>query len=179
MVQLIDLFGKRAAMKVLVFFLKNPKAELSQTDIMRKTGAAKATLTKWLAFLVKEDIMRVKRIGQSNLHHLNMENPIVKQMKILINLMDLSGLRALSKKYGADIYLYGSCARGEDSEESDADILVVGRVKKDLLIGDIRAVSEKTKRNIIPMIMSPVEWSMLSKKDPAFYERVEKDKVRI
>jgi predicted nucleotidyltransferase len=179
MVQLIDMFGKKALMNILTLFLRNPKVELSQKDIMKKTGAAKASLTKWLGFLVKENMLKMKAIGKNKLYHLNMENSVAKQMKILINLMELYELKALSKKYRVDIYLYGSCARGEDYEDSDVDVLVIGRMPKEQIMKDIRKISEKTKRSIIPMILSPVDWSALSKKDPAFYERVEKDMVKI
>ena len=89
----------------------------------------------------------------------------------------LDFLLALSKKHGFEAYLYGSAARGEEVEESDLDIIIIGKVKKEELLPEIQRQSALLKKEIRIRIFTPLEWAQLSDNDKAFYERVEKDKI--
>ena len=79
----------------------------------------------------------------------------------------------MSLKDQAEVYLYGSCARGENTEESDIDILVVTNIERREITKHLK--NEKTKI----MIFTPLEYSMLYKQDKPFYERVERDEIRV
>jgi predicted nucleotidyltransferase len=179
MVQLIELVGNRNLVKIIVFFIKNPSIELSQTETIRKIKIAKATLIKWINFLLNKDIVNVKKIGNLKIYKLNRDNIIVKYLKILDNITELEKLKDLAIKYDLNIFLYGSAARGEDNEDSDIDILIIGKIKKEKIIGNISNISKKINKTIKFQIFSPLEWSKISKMDKAFYERVEKDKIQL
>lgn len=178
MVQLNEL-GNRSLIKVLIFFLRNPTSKNSYSNIRKKIKIAKATLAKYLSFLLKNDLIKVEKVGLSKLYELNRENQIVKQFKILDNILTLNEIKVLGEKYNVKIYLYGSAARGEDTEISDIDLLIIGRIDKEKIISSISNISKQTKREIKYIIFTPLEWSQLSRKDTAFYERVEKDKIRL
>lgn len=179
MVQLIRLLGNKNIVKIISFFIKNPTGEFSQTNIMKKIKIAKATLIKWLRLLTDEKILLMKRIGATNLYRLNNSSTFVKYLKILFTLSGLEPLKELSKKYNIALYIYGSCARGENVEKSDIDLLIIGKADKGSIINDVKGTSEKINREIKPQIFSKQEWSLMARKDPAFYERVEKDKVQL
>lgn len=178
MVQLIEL-GNRNMLEVLSFFIRNPSAKISYTDLRKKLKLAKATITKHLNFLLKEEIIKVERIGLNKIHQLNKENYTVKHLKILDNLLRLSDIVEVGKKYGIEIYLYGSASRGEDTEESDIDLLLIGKIKKEEILADIKKISDKLNREIKVAVFTQLEWSQISRKDAPFYERVEKDKIRL
>jgi len=76
-------------------------------------------------------------------------------------------------KYEGEIYLYGSEARGEGLEDSDLDILVIGRERA--VINKIEAIDKRVKVSFF----TPLEWAKIARDDPAFYERVERDKIRL
>ena len=178
MVQLIEL-GNRSLLEVLRFFIRNPSSKISYTALRRKIKAAKATLTKHLGFLLKGDFIRIEKIGLNKIYELNKENPIVKQLKILDTLLTLNEIKLLGKKHDIGIYLYGSASRGEDEEQSDIDLLIIGKIKKEQILPEINGISKKIGRNIKIVILAQVDWSQMSRKDAAFYERVEKDKIRL
>ena len=178
MVQLIEL-GNRSLLKVLEYFLKNPTTRISYTSLRKKIKIAKATLTKHLKFLLDNNFIKVERIGLNKLYELNRANQIIRQFKILDNLMNLNEIKELEEKYDIEVYLYGSASRGEDTETSDIDLLIIGEIDKEKIISDINNMSKKIKRAIKFVIFSPLEWSKLSRNDPSFYERVEKDKIRL
>jgi len=179
MIKLIELFGKREFVKLLFFFLEHPTKKFTQKEVKDKLRLAKATLTKWLKELESKGLVSIEKKGVSKIYALERTEGIVKQLKIMNILLKLNKLKEIAKEHNIQIYLYGSSARGEDVEDSDIDLMVIGKVKKQDLIEDINKISDEIGRNIRFEIFSPMHWSRMSRKDKAFYERVEKDKILI
>jgi len=172
-VQLFELIGSVKLARLWQFFLEKPGKEFSQTETLRQTKIAKATAVKWLRLLVQKGLLTVQVRGPTNYYKLS-ANPVNKLLKATANAASLLPLNELE----ADAYLYGSAARGEDTEDSDIDILIIGKItKKDVL--SITEPLSKQLRPIKPVIMTPIEWAKMRTSDPAFYERVEKDKIKI
>ena len=178
MVKLDELFGNKNLIKIVSFLIEND-SELSQTKIRIKIKIAKATLIKWLNYLENNNFIDTRKEGVSKLYKLNKENVILKQFKVLSNIIKIQELNNLVKKHNIKIYLYGSCARGENSLNSDVDILIIGNIKRHEIINKVEKLSEKINKKITLQIFSELEWVNLGKKDKAFYERVEKDRIEI
>ena len=174
MVKFVELFGNRSLVKLLDFFLLNDK-EHSQTQIIKKTKISKATAIKWLGKLEKEKLIKSTRIGVTKLFIINKSNVIIKQLKILKTITDLNSLNIKNVK----VYIYGSAARGENNQESDIDLMIIGKIKREDVISEMKNLSKKLKKEIRFEIFNPQEWSQMARKDPAFYERVEKDKIEL
>ena len=168
--------GRRDLMMILNHFLDNPK-EISQTNLLKKTKLSKATVIKWVSFLEKEKFLNARRIGNTKLLELT-DGPITKQFKILNALFKLRGIEKLRDK-NVEIYLYGSAARGETHEESDIDILIIGNIKRNEIIDIIDIIQKKNNIKINFQIFTHIEWSKMLKNDKAYFERVEKDKIRL
>ena len=179
MVQSNELMGNRSLAILIDFFIFNDDNEFSQIKIKNKTKLAKATLTKWLNKLEKDNFIEFKKEGVSKLYKLKKDNLIVKYLKIINTILKLKEIKLINKKYSIKIYLYGSAARGEDTKESDIDLLILGKIRKEDIIQDINNLSEKIGKKIKMEIFSLLEWSKIEKKDRAFYERVEKDKIEL
>ena len=175
MVQIYELLGNKEIMNILDFFISNSVKEFSQTDVRKYIKISKTTLIKWIHKMEKLNLLKMRKIGNSNLYKLNNEDYIVKQIKILKTLLELKPLR----KIKADAYLYGSAARGEDIEDSDIDLLFIGKINRRSIIEEIDNLSKKINKNINFKIFNKIEWLNIARKDKAFYERVEKDKIRI
>lgn len=175
MVQLFELFAKRSAIRILEFFLDNPSGEFYESEIREKSGVVKASSVKWLKTLVESNFLSKRNKGRMILYKLNSENSIIKELK---KLKLISLLAPEFKNLGVEVFLYGSSARGEDKEESDIDILVIGKQTRDI-INVISNVGKKINKKIKPSFYTQLEWSKMFRKDPAFYERVEKDKIRL
>ena len=174
MVQLNEIFGNRKTMTIIQFFIST-NAEVSQTELLKKLKIAKATGVKWLQYLVSNQILSLKKIGTTNIYKLENENSVVKELKKLNIILQLD----LLKKFDAEVYLYGSAARGDYNENSDVDLLIIGKVKRHEVIYVVDKISDSIKRDINFKIYSALEWSMLEKKDKPFYSRVEKDRIRL
>lgn len=178
MVKINELLGNKNLIKILDFLIENDE-EISQTKIRNKIKVAKATLIKWLNYLEKNNFVSIKIEGVSKLYKLNKENNILKQFKILNNIIKIQDLNLLIKKHNIKIYLYGSAARGEDSKESDIDLLIIGNVKRQDIINDIDKLGKKINKKITLDMFNDLEWANMERKDKAFYERIEKDKIEL
>ncbi len=167
-----NVFGNRICWLMLKFFLNNPSGEFYEREIQQKVAVARASVRKWLHALEQFGFISTTRRGRLKLHRLNRGNPLVKQLKILSTMSEL--LPKLEEHKGrGEIYLYGSAARGEGLEDSDLDILVIGRERE--VIGKLKAIDERIKVSFY----TPLEWAKMAREDPAFYERVERDKIRL
>ncbi|MEW5896188.1 MAG: nucleotidyltransferase domain-containing protein [Nanoarchaeota archaeon] len=176
MVQLSELMD--SSLSVLIFLADNPQ-KYTYTQLREKTELAKATLSKFLSKLQKNNLITLTKIGRNKLYQINIDNYLVRRLKILNSLAKLSFLTSLSRKHNCEFYLFGSAARGGDNTESDYDLLVLGKINKEEIIADIDKLAKKLKKEIRLQLFTASEWALMGSKDPAFYERVEKDKILI
>lgn len=176
--QLDELFGK-TPLRILLFFLSNPTGKFSQTELRKRIKLAKATATKWLKYLEDCNLVIVEKVSLIKLYRLNREITVIKYFKILYNLSIIAEIREIAYKFDCKAYLYGSAARGEDVEKSDIDILFIGKANKEQIIQEVNKLASIIKRQIKIEFFSEMEWSQMARKDPAFYERAEKDKIEI
>ena len=175
MVQLFKLLNSAVASRVLLFFLKSPTKKAYAGKILKEMEISKKSLFDSLVKLKGEGYLEATQIGRTISYSLNRNNPVVKQLKILLTLSELvPKIKHFEGK--AEAYLYGSAARGEDTESSDLDLLIISKMGKVELMHSVREMSkEKTKF----VILTPIEYARLAHSDTPFYERIEKDKIRL
>lgn len=176
MVQLIELLGNKIPLRIFQLFSNNPKESFYTEQVKKKVKIAKASVIKWIHYLEKEEILISKRIGKSINYTLNLEDSLVKQLRVLLVISELRGLKKLNE-FCDVIYLFGSSARGEYLKDSDIDLLIISNEDITKVTFGLRKI--KTNREIKPIIMTRLDYSMLSRNDPALYNRIEKDKVEL
>jgi predicted nucleotidyltransferase len=179
MVQPLEILGSEGALRILEIFLKEPGSEFSQADVCRKSGISRMTAMKWLRILREEGMLSQLSRGRAAYYKLNTGNPVMKQLKILITIAKLYGVLRKLKDEKAEFYLFGSAAMGEDTERSDIDLLVLGKVDKPAVLATIDDAGRIMKRDVKPMFLSHLDYSNISRKDRAFYDSVERSKIRI
>jgi predicted nucleotidyltransferase len=172
MVQIFELLSKKSISKVLFYFLANPSDEYYASQLQKKLKLAKNSILDALEALEKNKILNIREIGRIKQYRLNSDKPIVKQLKILQNIDKLRPTMKKLRDHELEVYLYGSCARGENKEKSDFDILILGN-KHENIAGII------SNERINPLQLTFLEYSNLVRKDKPFYERIEKDKIRL
>ena len=170
------IFGSKVPIVLLEHFMTNPSSELHLSEVERKLKLSRASLVKWLKLLVRQDVLLLTEKGNLNLYRLNIENPAVKQLRIFYSVSKL--LAHFKGMHGFELFLYGSTARGEDKEDSDIDLLVIGD-NSSALNKTADELSEKLGREIKLHYCTQLDYSKLAKDDAPFYQRVEADKIRI
>lgn len=156
--------------------------KMYQKEIIGQSALSPNTAIPLLDQLVNHGIMTENTIAGTRFYSINEENPVLKQLKILVNVSDIYEL-ARDIPGDIELYLFGSAARGEDTADSDIDLLVLANVNT----GERSKLRERIKerlagalnREVNPVIFTPIEYSNLYNKEKAFYESIEKDKVRV
>jgi len=169
-----DILIATNAQKVLQFLLSNPLEDFLENEILQATVLSKSGINYALRNLVGTDYISRHKRGKAYFYRLNRSNLIVKQLKIIGTVIHLNGLIGKLKPLCSKIILFGSSSRGEDTPDSDIDILIVSR-SKDSVIEQIK--KSKAKRVIQPIIYTNVELLEKKKTDPVFYEQVNKGLV--
>lgn len=177
MAQTIDILKSRKALEIIEFFIENQAKEFYQSEISRKLRISRNTALKWLDVLSRNNFLNVKTSGKMRYFRLNSDNVVIKQIKILLNVSKL--FEVVKTVEGVEIYLYGSVARGDEDRESDVDLLFVGKIEREKLVRIVENVKSALKKEVKPLVLTPLEYAELSRKDKVFYENIEKNKVRL
>jgi predicted nucleotidyltransferase len=182
-----DAFGAAGILKsakavgVMEFFIRNHGEEFYQLEVSERLGLSRNTAVKWLTALSGNGMLSARKSGNMTYYRLAAENVIVRQLKILLTVSKLADvLKALGAgSWGVEVYLYGSAARGEDDKGSDIDLMFVGKIGKEDLVRAVDGAKKATKKDVRPLVMDPLEYASLPRKDKAFYDSMEKNKVRL
>lgn len=167
-----DIFIVSGEQQVLNY-LANFDGWQTAKEIQKTTNLSKAAVHLALAKLFKTGLLEKDQKGKTYLYRIEFSYPLIsvlKQFKVLTNLIShlplIEKLIPLSQK----IILFGSASRGEDTQESDIDLLVITH--------NIEEVKKLTKdhfkeKKVQIIIRTPLEFTEMEKKDPVFWREIE------
>jgi predicted nucleotidyltransferase len=164
-------FEATNSLKVLAFLAKNPGQEFLSSEIQTAVSVSRAGAYLALQDLTRERLVIKEERGRFHLYSVNYENSIVRQFKVLMNVILLEPLILKIQQVSVRIVLFGSASRGEDTSSSDIDLFVLSmdpETIKELL------TSFKTERKIQPIILAPTEWPDFREREKVFFEEIEK-----
>jgi predicted nucleotidyltransferase len=158
------------SIKVLNFLAKNPGQEYLSSEIQKAASVSRAG-----AYLALQDLMRERLViktekGRFHLYSVNYVNPIIRQFKVLMNVILLEPLILRMQPLAVRIVLFGSASRGEDTASSDIDLFILS---KDSEIIRSFLASFKTDKKIQPIILTPAEWPDFEEKEEVFSKEIE------
>jgi len=120
-------------------------------------------------------LLREKQ-GRMLFYRANMDNPLVRQLKILFTLLQLDDLMKQAKPSSHRIILFGSSAEGTDVKESDIDLLLLTN-EKSQLTDVVHKFNAKSQRRIAPIILDPQGFSKLRREDTALFDRISRGMI--
>jgi predicted nucleotidyltransferase len=159
------------AMRTLKRLARSPGREYYLREIAADTGGSVGGTHRALAELRALGLVKARRSGRNYYHAAEERNPALRHVKIFASLLDIQPLveelRPLSKK----LVLFGSCSTGEDTEDSDVDMLIV--------TGDEEGARQAVKRYegprpVRPLIFTPQKLLKARERDPAFHSEIDK-----
>jgi predicted nucleotidyltransferase len=156
---------------VLRLLARSPNRRFYVREVARLTESSPGGCGRTLRELSKQGLVFSTVEGKNLYYWINEQNPAIRHFKIYINILELEKIVSKLKAHVFKIVLFGSCANGTDTDESDIDILIIAHSKSRVLheIGDI-----KLGRPVKPIVLTPAEYLKKKKADPAFYSEVEK-----
>jgi predicted nucleotidyltransferase len=123
-----------------------------------------------------EGLLVQERRGRLVIYRADVHNPLLREFKILFTLAELSPLTRDLSALSSRIILFGSCASGEDTDESDADLLIETEEARGTE-AVLREHSRNMERKVSPVILTPREFRALREKDRPLQERILKGRV--
>ena len=137
---------------------------VSVNNIASQLGLSKGLVSKYFQILLKEQILK-KEKGKLVVA----DNASVKAVKILLNLRRID-TRIFSKyPFVTAVGLYGSCARGENTEDSDVDLWVRVKDVEETKIASLTSEINKKIKNAKLLFLSGKKIEKLRKEDIMFY----------
>jgi predicted nucleotidyltransferase len=176
---LVNIIASNGCIEILEPFLYKPKVEIYQSEVIKKTGIPKTRAIKLLKLLTEKGVLSETVIAGTNFYSISLENPVVKELKKLII---ISKLYELTRDYSGEnieVDLFGSAARGEDTEDSDIDLLIVSDADKNTIYDIIDKIKNNVNREVNPVIYKSIEYANLYNTDKAFYNQIERYKIRV
>ena len=131
-----NILGSKSKIRMLRVLTVNMKREFCLEDVVKATGMSFGTVHPALKDLVSSRIVLGRKAGRSILYKINVNHVLFHRIKELVE-MEKNGYIRIAKIFSKDvskddinaIILFGSVARGDFSERSDVDVLVVYRGK--------------------------------------------------
>jgi len=178
------------AYRILSFAFAKPDSEFYEKSVASRAGISVGSANKYMREFERMGIVTLRKSGRMKFYSLNREDERVKKLKVVFTLSGRpaekmisafnESRRRLQDTPVSEMWLYGSHARGEDAEDSDIDILVLSEGRPDTkLIGKIVDAGSGDGKKVSVLPLSKSEWLGMRKRDAAFYESVERDKIRL
>lgn len=164
------MYQKITQLKVLSLFMDNPYEKHYLREAARRLKISPMTLKRSLDFLLKNNLILKEKSKNQILYSANIQNPAFRHIKIsrsLSVLMQKGIVEFIKEKVPSvsSIILYGSYAKGEETKDSDMDILIITSVKRNIS-GELTSL---LRRDANLSLFSPSEWSRQAKTNRAFY----------
>jgi len=157
-------------LKIFTYLCRVPHMPHYEREIARLVEASVGATNQTLKLLLTMGVVVREKKGQLYLYRVIMDHPIVREFKKFENILELNPLLLRIREVSNKIVLYGSCATGEDTLESDIDLFVVSK-EKEKILREIRRETREVKREIKSIIVSVEEYlSMRNKKEPILEE---------
>ncbi len=162
--------------KVLSLLAKFSDEEFYEREVARQLGISSGSANRALNELFSSGVVTRRREGKMYFYSLDFSNAAITEFKKIINLLLIEPLIAKLKKVSNRIVLYGSCAQGTDTSESDLDLFVVSSNKEKManIISKFRFPRGYETIHIQPVIKTPVELLAGDKSERSFIEEVDR-----
>lgn len=155
--------------KILWFLIQYPGKEYLEKEIQKSTKISKAGVNFALKDLWKAKLTRRQKRGKIAFYTVNYTHPVIKQLKVLKNILGVNPILEKLKPKSERVILYGSCSRGEDTEQSDLDLFIVTNSEEEIL----NLINKwRLKGKVQAVIRSPLKYAEMESDEPTFYREV-------
>ncbi|WP_175821996.1 nucleotidyltransferase domain-containing protein [Burkholderia sp. BCC0419] len=163
--------------RVLGLLLLRPDQALHVREIARLTGTTPGTLHKELSKLAEAGILSRDRQGNQVVYRANRSCPIYEELASIMRKTSGMGdvlaeaLLPCAEQIVA-AFVFGSVARGQETADSDVDVMVIGSVGFAAVVGMLYDAQATLGRDINPQVLSPDEFRAGVDRQDAFLRDV-------
>lgn len=158
-----SIFSTKERLKILkvVIFNKEP---ISVNVIAAQLKLSKGLVSKYFEVLLKEGIAK-----KSNGKYIIVDSSITKAVKILLNITGIDAEIFKKFDFVEAVGLYGSCAKGENTDDSDVDLWIKIKGVSDEKAASLTTLLSKKIKNVKPLFLTAEKIEKMQKDDALFY----------
>jgi predicted nucleotidyltransferase len=150
------------------------QGEISVADVSQRLRVSKGFVSKFFSLLSKERILK-----KSKNKYVVLANIEVRMLRILFNLRLFTDFNFRKFPYVKGVGIYGSCAKGENSEDSDIDIWIKIDRTDEQRLAKMTGSLKKVSGRISPLYLSDEKLGVLRGEDPIFYNSVVHGSIKL
>lgn len=125
------LFGAEARVAVLTWLCQHLDEPVHTRELARRCGLTPNQASQQLHRLERVGLLRSRRVGRNRVYEVDPDFPLLPELRSII--LKTTGLAGRLQEALVDLpievaFIFGSVAAGEESQESDVDLMVVGEV---------------------------------------------------
>lgn len=149
--------------KALALLLLQPQRRLHVREIARLTGTVAGTMNKELDRLQRAGLLEKHQVGNQLQFCANTMHPVYPELSALlrktIGLTDVLtlALAPIAERISL-AFVFGSVAQGNDTANSDVDVMVIGSVSFGEAVELLYEAQTSLQRDINPKVFSVDEW---------------------
>ena len=161
--------------KVLSLLAKLSGRDFYERQVARRLGISYGSANRALNKLYSTGFIVRRREGKMYFYTVNSSNPITIEFKKLVNMILLEPLVEELKNVSNRAVLYGSCAQGVDTSESDIDLFIVSDDRERVMqaIDSFNFPQGFEDIKIQPVVKSSTELLEAREPEQAFLNEVE------
>jgi predicted nucleotidyltransferase len=162
--------------RVLSLLAKFPDREFYEREIARKISIGYGSAHRAVNELYSTGAIKRRQEGKMYFYSIDSSTAALTEFKKMVNLVLVEPLVEELKKMSNRIVLYGSCALGTDTSESDLDLFVVSSSKEDVVnaISNFKFPRGFENIHIQTVIRTPVELLEGGESERTFIEEVDR-----
>jgi len=176
-----NLIGSKTRQTLLKAFFEAPDTELYTRQLASKYHMSVGTLHRELLKLSISGILKSRKIGNIKLFFLNKQNPIYEEIKNIISKTEgvikfikdaIFGIKGIKVAF-----IYGSFAKGDERQDSDVDIFLIGdNIDDNKLVIKISSLEKKLFKEVNYTCYTENEYKKEKNKKNSFVLEVMKGK---
>ncbi len=175
MFKIMNVFSK-PSIQIIQYLGRRYRNGYYVREISRNLDISLGSASQSLRTLEEAGLVFKEHKGRLVIYRANMGNFLLREFKILLTVLEIDPFIMLLKEVSSRIILFGSCAVGEDTIDSDIDIFIESDNKR-AVAGLHDSYQEKIPRKISPIILNSSEFRNLEAKDRPLFERINMGKV--
>ncbi len=157
------IFSTPERLKIIQYIIFK-ETTLSVNSIANELHVSKGLVSKYFELLLAEGIVK-----RSNKKYIVLDSSIIKAIKILINISAIKPTIFKKFNFIKSVGLYGSCAKGENTEKSDVDIWLLIQDVRDDQIASLNAEIIDKIKNVQPLFFTQKKLEKIKQNDQLFY----------
>ncbi len=169
------LFSSNTRVKILSLFFTNPEKEFYLREIEKLIKENITSVRREISSLKGIELLKEHLRGNNKYYQLNKNFCLYPELKSII--FKTSGIQGIFKDTFKKIpgvktaFIYGSYAKGNETGQSDVDLMVIGAVDYNRLLKSIKKIEEKIKREIDFVVYNEKEF-LKKVKDEYFMKNI-------